>query len=67
VRKCGFQQKAGNRFGVRTIYELAPEPSYLDNLVRKEVWLMIFSDWAWSSKRQNFQVSFAVSDKICPE
>jgi hypothetical protein len=46
ARKCRFQQKAGNRFGVGARYELVPELSYMNNLFRNEVWLTILSDGA---------------------
>jgi hypothetical protein len=37
ARKCEFQQKAGNRFGVGARYELVPDLSYRNNLFRIEV------------------------------
>jgi hypothetical protein len=36
TRKCGFQQKAGNRYGVGARQELASELSCHGNLVRKK-------------------------------
>jgi hypothetical protein len=53
TRKCGFWQKAGNRFSVGARYELVPELSYRNNLFINEVCLMILSYGA------EFQVAHA--------